>query len=100
MRWHQTDRSEVHDPAAFLATTTTRLAINVWQSARARHQTVGLRAGAVDAAADPVLDAERRGALAHTIGLQNARLSRPSAPPTSSGWRSTTRTGGSPRSRG
>ena len=39
MRWQSTDRSEVRDPTAFLATTTTRLALNVGQSARARHET-------------------------------------------------------------
>jgi len=39
VRWQETDRSQVHDPVAFLVTTTTRLAINVGQSARVRHQT-------------------------------------------------------------
>src|SRR5687768_8667522 len=34
VRWQTTDRSVVRDAAAFLATTTTRLAINVIQSAR------------------------------------------------------------------
>jgi RNA polymerase sigma factor (sigma-70 family) len=65
MRWQETDRSKVRDPAAFLATTTTRLALNVGQSARARHETdIGPRLfGAVDPAADPVLDAEQREAI-------------------------------------
>src|SRR5678815_5693960 len=35
LRWQATDRSVVLDPAAFLVTTATRLAINVAQSARA-----------------------------------------------------------------
>src|SRR5215471_15776849 len=39
LRWHTTDRSVVRDAAAFLATTATRLAINVMQSARARRET-------------------------------------------------------------
>src|SRR3954463_13291789 len=39
MRWLQADRSNVRDPAAFLATTTTRLALNLGQSARARRET-------------------------------------------------------------
>ena len=34
LRWQSTDRSVVLDPPAFLATTTTRLCINVAQSAR------------------------------------------------------------------
>jgi RNA polymerase sigma-70 factor, ECF subfamily len=65
MRWLQTDRSQVRDPAAFLATTTTRLALNVGQSARVRHQTdLGPRLlDTVDPAADPVVGAEQREAL-------------------------------------
>src|SRR5262245_23036497 len=39
VRWQTTDRSVVRDAAAFLATTATRLAINVMQSARARRET-------------------------------------------------------------
>jgi RNA polymerase sigma-70 factor (ECF subfamily) len=66
MRWAQTDRSKVRDPAAFLATTTTRLALNVGQSARARRETdVGPHLfEAADPNADPTLDAEHREALA------------------------------------
>jgi RNA polymerase sigma-70 factor (ECF subfamily) len=65
MRWQDTDRSKVRDPAAFLATTTTRLALNVGQTARARHETnMGPQLlAAVDPAADPGLGAEQRGAL-------------------------------------
>jgi RNA polymerase sigma-70 factor (ECF subfamily) len=40
MRWQRTDRAAVVDPAAFLATTTSRLALNVAMSARARHENV------------------------------------------------------------
>jgi len=36
LRWQTTDRSAVRHPVAFLVTATTRLAINVLQSARAR----------------------------------------------------------------
>ena len=39
LRWQRTDRSAVVDPAAFLATTTTRLAINLVRCARRRHET-------------------------------------------------------------
>src|SRR5690349_8654161 len=61
LRWQTTDRTVVRDAAAFLATTTTRLAINVVQSARARRET---SAGPwppepVDASCDPWLAAER-----------------------------------------
>src|ERR1700755_2449740 len=39
LRWQGTDRSAVVDPHAFLATAATRLAINVFQSARSRRET-------------------------------------------------------------
>src|SRR4051812_50193901 len=38
IRWHRTNRDDVRDAGAFLATATTRLAINVADSARARHE--------------------------------------------------------------
>jgi RNA polymerase sigma-70 factor, ECF subfamily len=65
IRWQRTDRSEVRDADAFLAATTTRLAINVIQSARARHEThIGpLLAERVDIGADPSADAEQGEAL-------------------------------------
>ena len=65
IRWQESDRSTVRDPAAFLATTTTRLALNVGQSARVRHETdIGPRLlEAVDPAANPVVSAEQREAL-------------------------------------
>ena len=65
LRWQSTDRSVVRDPAAFLVTATTRLAINVAQSARARRETyVGpWLPEPVDTTADPALGAERGQAL-------------------------------------
>jgi RNA polymerase sigma factor (sigma-70 family) len=65
IRWQGTDRSKVRDVAAFLATTTTRLAINVGQSARVRHEiSIGPRpVEPVDIRADPSLGAEQREAL-------------------------------------
>src|SRR5262245_17557096 len=39
LRWQTTDRSVVQNAAAFLATTATRLALNVMHSARARRET-------------------------------------------------------------
>ena len=69
IRWHESDRSVVRDPAAFLATTTTRLALNVGQSARARRETdFGERlVDLVDPGADPVRGAEQRDALARAL---------------------------------
>jgi RNA polymerase sigma factor (sigma-70 family) len=70
VRWQTADRSLVRDAAAFLATTTTRLAINVIQSARSRRETP---AGTwlpepIDTRADPGLGAERGQAL--EVGVQ------------------------------
>jgi RNA polymerase sigma factor (sigma-70 family) len=69
VRWQTTDRSVVRDTAAFLATTTTRLAINVIQSARARRETyVGpWLPEPVDTSADPALGAERGEALQFAV---------------------------------
>jgi RNA polymerase sigma-70 factor (ECF subfamily) len=65
IRWQGTDRDNVRDTAAFLATTTKRLALNVAQSARARRETsIGpWDPEPVDVYADPTLGAERREAL-------------------------------------
>jgi RNA polymerase sigma factor (sigma-70 family) len=65
LRWQSTKRSAVLDPPAFLATTATRLAINLAQSARSRRETyVGSSPGEpVDTSADPGLGAERGEAL-------------------------------------
>jgi RNA polymerase sigma factor (sigma-70 family) len=76
VRWQTTDRSVVRDPAAFLATTATRLAINVMQSARSRRETY---VGAclpepVDTSADPGLEAERGEALACGVLLLLEKL--------------------------
>jgi RNA polymerase sigma-70 factor (TIGR02957 family) len=65
LRWQACDRSTVVNPEAFLATTTTRLAINVLQSARKRRETyIGpWLPEPVDTSADPYLGAERGEAL-------------------------------------
>jgi RNA polymerase sigma-70 factor (ECF subfamily) len=77
MRWLQTDRSKVRDPVGFLVTTTTRLALNVGQSARARHETelAPRLLGAVDRTADPACGAERREALELALWTVLGRLS-------------------------
>ncbi len=65
LKWQAYDRSTVREPNAFLTTTTTRLAINATQTARARRETyVGpWLPEPVDTAADPTLGAERAEAL-------------------------------------
>ncbi|MBA2947939.1 RNA polymerase sigma-70 factor [Streptomyces himalayensis] len=65
LRWQNTDRAAINEPAAFLATVTTRLAINFAQSARVRRESY---AGPwlpepVDTSVDPQLGAERAEAL-------------------------------------
>jgi RNA polymerase sigma-70 factor (ECF subfamily) len=77
IRWQRTDRDQVRDAAAFLATTTRRLALNVAQSARARRETVfqPWHPEQVDAQADPRLDAERREELEHALLTLSAKLS-------------------------
>ena len=61
IRWHGTNRRDVRDAPAFLATATTRLAINVTQSARARHEAPrdGWLPEPIDDAADPTVGVER-----------------------------------------
>jgi RNA polymerase sigma-70 factor, ECF subfamily len=77
IRWHRTDRTEVRDTASFLATTTTRLAINVIHSARARREThvEPKLLDRVDARADPLLDAQRGEALELAVGALLEKLS-------------------------
>jgi RNA polymerase sigma-70 factor (ECF subfamily) len=65
LRWQKTDRAEIKEPAAFLATVTTRLAINLAQSARMRREsyTGPWLPEPVDTREDPQLGAERAEAL-------------------------------------
>jgi RNA polymerase sigma-70 factor (ECF subfamily) len=76
LRWQGTDRSVVLDPAAFLATATTRLAINSLQSARVRRETyIGpWLPEPVDTSADPLLGAERGEALGFAVLVLLERL--------------------------
>jgi RNA polymerase sigma factor (sigma-70 family) len=76
VRWQTADQRLVRDAAAFLATTTRRLAINVMQSARSRRETP---AGcwlpeSVDTSADPRSTVERGQALASGIVVLLERL--------------------------
>jgi RNA polymerase sigma factor (sigma-70 family) len=76
LRWQTTDRSVVRDAAAFLATTATRLAINIMQSARARRETcVGpWQPEPADTGSDPRLAAERNQALACGVRMLLEKL--------------------------
>ncbi|MCP3016891.1 RNA polymerase sigma-70 factor [Nocardiopsis dassonvillei] len=76
LRWQRTDRGVVEDPAAFLATTTTRLAINVLKSARVRREAyVGpWLPEPVDTGADPGVGAERGAAVELALLLLMERL--------------------------
>ena len=77
LRWQTTDRGVVRDAAAFLATATTRLAINVIQSAHSRRETyVDHRLPEpVDSGADAGLGAERTEALAFAVRILLEKLS-------------------------
>ena len=69
LRWQSTDRSVVQNPAAFLATTTTRLCINLKQSARSRHE-ICIEAPSsepIDPSDDPALTAERGEELSRAV---------------------------------
>src|SRR5579872_7198332 len=65
IRWQGTDRNAVQDAPAFLSTITTRLAINVLQSALSRREAYfGIwLPEPVDTSADPGLGAQRVEAL-------------------------------------
>ncbi|MGW4906128.1 RNA polymerase sigma-70 factor [Streptomyces sp. NPDC004270] len=76
VRWQNTDRAGIREPAAFLATVTTRLAINFTQSARVRRESyVGpWLPEPVDTSLDPQLGAERAEALDMAVLLLLEKL--------------------------
>jgi RNA polymerase sigma-70 factor (ECF subfamily) len=77
LRWQSANRSVVENPRAFLTTTTTRLCINVAQSAQARRETyVGTwLPEPVDTSMDPGLGAERDEALKLAVLVLLEKLS-------------------------
>ena len=77
MRWQSTNRNVVQNPPAFLATTTTRLCINLAQSAHSRRESyVGTwLPEPVDTSADPGIGAERGEALKLAVLLLLEKLS-------------------------
>jgi RNA polymerase sigma-70 factor (ECF subfamily) len=76
VRWQTADRAVVRDAGAFLATTATRLAINVIQSARSRRETSVAPdlSEPLEPGADPRLQTERRQALAGAVRLLLEKL--------------------------
>jgi len=76
LRWQGTDRTAVENPPAFLATTTTRLAINALQSAHSRRETyIGpWLPEPVDTSEDPTLGAERAEALGFAVLVMLEKL--------------------------
>ncbi|MEV7387428.1 MULTISPECIES: RNA polymerase sigma-70 factor [unclassified Streptomyces] len=77
LRWQKTDRSLVLSPVAFLSSATTRLAINVAQSARVRRETyIGpWLPEPVDTSSDPEVGAQRAEALELALLLVLEKLS-------------------------
>jgi RNA polymerase sigma-70 factor (ECF subfamily) len=77
IRWQGTDCNRVRDAAAFLATTTKRLALNVAQSARVRRETCidPWHPEPVDVQSDPTLGAERGEALELAMRMLMEKLS-------------------------
>lgn len=69
LRWQTANRGAVRNPPAFLTTTTIRICINFYQSARSRRETyVGeWLSEPVDISADPALSAERRETLKSAV---------------------------------
>ena len=76
MRWQSADRQGVQDAPAYLATITTRLAVNEIQSARSRREACfGIwLPEPVDTSADPGLGAQRGEALEFAVLLLLERL--------------------------
>ncbi|MEU9380443.1 sigma-70 family RNA polymerase sigma factor [Streptomyces sp. NPDC048279] len=77
LRWQKTDRSVVVSPAAFLSSATTRLAVNVAQSARMRRETyIGpWLPEPIDTSVDPEVGAQRAEALDMALLLVLEKLS-------------------------
>jgi RNA polymerase sigma factor (sigma-70 family) len=77
LRWQSTNRGEVENPPAFLATTTTRLCINFVQSARWRHEVYveNWTPECVDASCNPATAVERDETLKLAVQLLLEKLS-------------------------
>jgi RNA polymerase sigma-70 factor, ECF subfamily len=77
LRWQRTDREDIANSSAFLATMTSRAAINVVQSARSRHEvtTASRLADLAGDATDPATTTERAEAADVIVRVLVARTS-------------------------
>src|SRR3954447_19495731 len=76
IRWQGTDRRAVRNATAFLTTASARLALNIADSARARHEAAnGWRPEQIDAGADPTVEVEDDEALELAVRTLSERLS-------------------------
>lgn len=77
VRWQRTERRVVNNPPGFLATATSRLAINVLQSARTRHETAVTpwQKELVDPDSSPETTAERTETVELVLHVLLERLS-------------------------
>ena len=76
LRWQRVDRREINNPAAFLTTATTHLAINLIQSARHRHELPTEAPRLIVAPSeDPTNHAQRTIAIERMLGFLMAKLS-------------------------
>ena len=77
LRWQGADRRRIRNPAAFLTTTTTRLAINVIQSARHRREALvdSPIVDLIDPTQDPTISTEQAESIEQTVALLMSRLS-------------------------
>ena len=76
LRWQRMNRREVNNPAAWLTTATTHLAINMIQTARYRHEipTDRPRAAVAGVAHEPMAQTEQAIAVERMLGFLMARL--------------------------
>ena len=78
VRWQRVDRRQIKNPAAFLTTATTHLAINLIQSARHRHELPTETSGAsIGPSLDPTDAAASAVAIERMLGFLMAKLSPP-----------------------
>jgi RNA polymerase sigma-70 factor (ECF subfamily) len=76
LRWQRTHHASVRSPAAFLVTTTARIALNIGQSARRRHETCAdpLSLEPRESAIRPDVEVERGAAVEAAVLLLLERL--------------------------
>jgi len=78
LRWQFTDHTDIVNPRAFLATTVTRLAINLIQTASHRREAASdsVSDHLVDRSQDPADRVGQTAAIEETLGMLMSRLSR------------------------